>query len=130
MQTRGVLNQEEKSTKNFCSHILQAREAHNSQNYAKVESINLQDVLSKVSDESLEEAFINESTDNEISVYVLPGGNIAVSLLGTEKNQFVTDFVDIRDLKCTLDICSKKVKSKVHTLVVKGVPVCRHSLLG
>ena len=100
------------------------------QNYAKVESVNLQDILSKVTDESLEEAFINESTDNEISVYVLPGGNIAVPLLGTEKNQFVTDFVHIRDLKCTLDICSKKVKSKVHTLVVKGVPVCRHSLLG
>ena len=77
----------------------------------------------------MEEAYKLEASDNEISVFVLPGGNVVVPLLGTEKDQYTTDFVHVRNLKCTLEKCKKK-KSKSHTLVVKGQPVCRHSLLG
>ena len=108
-------------TKGYCSHILQARDASASKTYAKVVSLDLQSVLSKVTDETLEEAIKNESSDGEINVYSLPGGNLAVPLLGTEKNDSMTDFVHLRDLKCTLDSCTKKVKSKLHTLVVKGL---------
>ena len=70
-----------------------------------------------------------ESSDGEIHVYLLPGDNIVVPLLGLDKDQFMTDFVHIRDLKCSIDKCTKKVKSKHHTLVVKDHPVCRHLLL-
>ena len=92
--------------------------------------LNLENVLSKVSDEALENAYKQESSDNEICVFVLPGGNLAVPLFGTEKDQYMTDFVHIRNMKCTLDKCVKKNKSRLHALVVKGQPVCRHSLLG
>ena len=117
-------------TTNYCTHITQAHEAKASKSYAEHVLLDLQDVLSKVSDEDLEDAFKNESSDDEICVFVLPGGNLAVALLGVEKNQFMTDFVHLRDLKCSMDKCVKKVKTKLHTLVVKGLPVCRHSLLG
>ena len=117
-------------TKGFCTHITQAREAILSKSYANVATVNLTDILSKVCDESLEKALISESSDGEITVYQLPGENIAVPLLGTEKTEFLTDFVHLRDLKCSLDTCSKKSKSKLHTLVLKGTPVCQHSLLG
>lgn len=72
----------------------------------------------------------DESSDNEVHVWLLPGGNIAVPLCGTEKGQSMTEFVHVRDLKCSLDICTKNIKSKKHTLVVKEVPVCQHTLLG
>ena len=71
----------------------------------------------------------NESSENEVHVFELPGNNIAVPLCGTEKGQTMVDFVHVRDLKCGLDICNKR-KSKKHTLVVKEVPVCPHVLLG
>ena len=128
--SRGALPLHERMTRNYCTHIIQAREAHQSKSYAKVVTINLPDILSKVCDESLEKALISESSDGDINVYLLPGDNIAVPLLGTEKNEFLTDFVHLRDLKCSLDTCSKKTKSKLHTLVLKGTPVCQHSLLG
>lgn len=67
--------------------------------YAEQALLNLEDVLSKISDEKLEEALKQESSDEEIHVYLLPGGNIAVPLLGLEKDQFMTDFVHIRDNK-------------------------------
>lgn len=86
--------------------------------------------MSKVCDEELEEALRNESSDNDISVFVLPGGNLAVPLCGTNKSELMSEFIHVRDLKCSLDICTKKVKSKKHTLIVKQVPVCRHSLIG
>ena len=117
-------------TNNYCPHNTQARQAQASITYAEHALVDLKIVLSKVTDENLEEAFKNESSDNEICVFLLPGENIAVPLLGVEKNQFTTDFVHLRDLKCSLDNCVKKSKSKLHTLVVKGLPVCRHSLLG
>ena len=83
-----------------------------------------------VSDANLEYEIEMESSDGEVHVFQLPGGNLAVPLLGLEKDQFMTDFVHVRDLKCSLDRCMKKTKSKHHTLVVKDHPVCRHSLLG
>ena len=91
--------------------------------------MDLENVLSKVTDENLERELKNESSDGEILIFTLPGENIAVPLLGIDKNKLMTDFVHLRNLKCNLETCSK-VKSKLHTLVVKGLPVCRHSLLG
>ena len=115
---------------NFCSHITQAREAHRLNNFAEAVSVDVESLLTKVSEQTLEEIFNDNSSDGEIIVYILPGGNMAVPLLDTEKTMFMTDFVHLRDLKCNVDACNKKVKSKLHSLVVKGVPVCRHSLLG
>ena len=118
MMARGALQ-----TTNECKHIEKAREAHTTNNFAKSVALSLELVLSKVSDEALEEAYKMEASDNEICLFVLPGGNVAVPLLGTEKDQYMTDFVHVRDMKCTLDKCVKKVKSRFHTLVMKGVPV-------
>ena len=92
--------------------------------------MNLSEVLSKVTDTNLEEALENESSDGEISVYILPGDNIAVPLLSQDNNDFTTDYVHLHNLKCELDYCTKRVKTKLHTLVVKGVALCQHSLLG
>jgi hypothetical protein len=39
-----------------------------------------------------------------------------------------TEFVHVKDIKCTLDSCTKSKKRK-HTVVVKGVTLCPHSLL-
>jgi hypothetical protein len=115
---------------NFCPHITQAREAQRVSNFAEAVSVDVESLLARVSEETLEKVFRDNSSDGEIVVHVLPGGNLAVPLLDTEKTQFMTDYVHLRDLKCNIDACSKKVKSKLHSLVVKGVPVCRHSLLG
>ena len=130
LQVRGALSQQDRMEVEFCSHITEAQKAFKAKNYAKVKSIKLQDAISKVADEVLEQALTYESSDNEIIVHLLPGGNIAVPLLGSEQRNIMADFVHIRDLKCSLDGCTTKVKSKLHTLVIKGIPVCRHSLLG
>ena len=99
-------------------------------NFAEAVTVDVESLLTRVSEEALEKAFRDNSSDGELVIHVLPGGNMAVPLLGTEKTTFMTDYVHLRDLKCNLDPCNKKVKSKLHSLVVKGVPVCRHSLLG
>ena len=92
--------------------------------------LELDQVLSKVPDSNLVEEYKNQSADGEVHVFILPGGNLAVPLLGIDKDQYMTDFVHIRDLKCNLARCVKQLKSKQHTLVVKNRPVCRHTLLG
>ena len=113
----------------FCDHIQHAKDALSAGVFAPTVTLTLDQVLTKVTDENLEREFLEESSDGEISVYKLPGGNLAVPRLGSEKTKYMTDFVHIRDLKCTLEQCLKG-KSKQHTLMVKGAPVCRHLLLG
>ena len=116
-------------TTNFCVHIKAAKEAKANHCYAKVIAIDLDKVLSKVTDDDLEKEIKNESSEDEIILYQLPGGNLAVPLLGIEKTKVMTSFVHVRELKCSVDTCLKG-KTKLHTLHVKGVPVCRHLLLG
>jgi hypothetical protein len=129
MQAKGSLNFDQ-SSQNFCQHIKKAREAAANKIIAIVETINLQQVLQKVSDEHLEEAFKSESTDDEITIYLLPGKIVAVPILNSEySGNENSEFVHLNDLKCTLESCST-YKSKKHTLVVKGVSLCSHSLLG
>ena len=130
LTARGALPDHERKTANHCVHITQAKEALTNNTFATSVMLNLENVLSKVSDEALENAYKQEASDNELCVFVLPGSNLAVPLFGTEKDQYMTDFVHIRNMKCSLDRCMKKSKSKMHALVVKGQPVCRHSLLG
>ena len=130
LQARGVLSPQERMEVDFCSHIIEAKEASKANCYAKQQSVKFEDVLSKVAEEALEQAFTAESSDGEILVHILPGGNMVVPSLGAVQKNAMADFVHIRDLKCSLDACSAKVKSKQHTLVMKGVPVCCHSLLG
>ena len=83
----------------------------------------------KVTDSNLEQQIKNESSDGEVFIFKLPGDNLAVPLLGSEKTKLDTNYVHLRDKKCNSEFCSK-LKSKLHTLVVKGTPVCRHVLLG
>ena len=97
--------------------------------FATTVTLSLDEVLAKVTDEDLEKEIIAESSDGEIFVHKLPGGNLAVPRLGSEKTKLMTEFVHLRDLKCTVEKCQKG-KSKLHTLMVKGAPVCRHLLLG
>ena len=127
--TRGALPDHERLTTMFCTHIQQAREAQAVKEFAEVVVLDLKKVLLKVTDETLEKELTDESSDGEIHVYKLPGGNLAVPLLGSEKRKLTTDYVHLRNLKCDLEACAKG-KSKLHTIVVKGVPVCRHIMLG
>ena len=83
-----------------------------------------------MTDETLEVALQNESSDGEIIVYILPGDNIAVPVITKDNDEFMADYVHLHKLKCELDSCNKKAKTKLHTLVVKGVGICQHSLLG
>ena len=53
--------------------------------------LKLETVLSSVTDATLEEAIVNESSDNEIHVFLLPGGNLAVPLFGLIKDQYMSD---------------------------------------
>lgn len=129
IQSRGALPEEEKMTRNFCAHIAKAKEALTEKQFAPSDSVNLQTLLKKVNEESLERSFTNESSDGEINVYFLPGSNIAVPVLDIHAAENLPDFVHLRDQQCSLDICSKGGKSKKHTIVVKGVPLCAHKIL-
>ena len=117
-------------SKNFCPHIFKAKEALKHGHFAQLEAINIHSVFKKVTDENLEESLLRESSDGEVNVYLLPGGNIAVPMLDMFATKNSETFVHVRDSQCSLQTCSKKVKSKKHTLVEKGVPVCAHSILG
>lgn len=97
--TRGALPEHERLTKDYCIHIQQAREAQATRTYASVVAIDLEKVLDKVTDDILERELMNGSSDGEICIYKLPGGNLAVPLLGIEKTKLMTDFVHLRDLK-------------------------------
>ena len=117
-------------SKNFCPHIFKAKEALRQERYAEVEAVDIKAVLKKVTDENLEESLLRESSDGEVTAYLLPGCNIAVPMLDMFATENSENFVHVRDFQCSLPACSKKVKSKKHTLVEKGVPVCAHSILG
>ena len=117
-------------TGSHCDHLKHARKAEAAQKFADQVVLDLDKILSKVSDSNLEHEIKMESSDGEVHVFQLPGGNLAVPLLGLDKDQYMTDFVHVRDLKCSLQECTKKTRSRHHTLVVKDQPVCRHSLLG
>ena len=106
-----------------------AREAKTEGIYARNLILDLDEVLTKVIDGNLENSLMDVSSDGEIVVYKLPGGNLAVPLLGIDKTKLMTDFVHLRDEKCTVESCLKE-KTRLHTLMLKGVPVCRHLLLG
>ena len=108
---------------------MQAKEAMVQKQFAPTETIDIQSVLNKISDEDLERSLLNESSDGEVTVYVLPGGNIAVPILDIFSSENSEQFVHVKDFNCPLDNCAKKAKSKKHTLVQKGVPLCPHSML-
>ena len=117
-------------SKNFCPHIFKAKEAQLQEHFAQLEAIDIHAVFKKVTDENLEASLLRESSDGEVHVYLLPGYNIAVPMLDMFATENSETFVHVRDFQCSLQTCSKKVKSKKHTLVEKGVPVCAHSILG
>lgn len=127
--TRGALSDHDRLTKSYCTHLQQAREAQVTRTFASVVALDLEKVLLKVTDNNLEKELKNESSDGEVFIFKLPGENLAVPLLGSEKTKLDTNYVHLRDKKCNSESCTK-LKSKLHTLVVKGIPVCRHVLLG
>ena len=129
IETRGSLPLERRTIDKFCPHIVKANEAMSCKQFAPTETIDIQKVVTKISDEMLEKSLLNESSDGEVTVFKLPNGNIAVPILDIFSSRNSEDFVHVRDLKCSLDSCTKKT-SKKHTLVEKGVPVCPHSMLG
>ena len=92
--------------------------------------MNVQKLIDKVSDENLEKSLLKESSDGEVTIFKLPSENYAVPILDLFTSANSEDFVHVRALKCSLDNCARKTKSKKHTLVEKGVPMCPHSMLG
>lgn len=130
LEARGVLPPEQRLTKNFCPHIVKSKEALQKKHFASFEIVNIREVLKKVPEQSLEEALLQESSDGEVVLYLLPDGNIAVPILDIFSCDKEGPFVHVRDSKCSMDACSKKVKSKKHCLVVKGIPKCAHYILG
>ena len=117
-------------TKNFCPHIEKAKEAFLKKSVAPTKTIKIAEVLKKVTEENLEQSLLNESSDGEVAVHLLPGGNIVVPILDTFSSYSESSFVHVRDFKCSLAVCSKQGKTRKHTLVEKGTPHCPHSILG
>ena len=119
----------EKTTTSFCDHITKAKEAVSRNQYATSEAIDVEKIANKIVDEMLEESLRKESSDGEVTVFLLPDNNIVVPLLDIFLSMYGEEWVHVRNLDCYLEICRKKVKSKRHTLVEKGVPICVHSML-
>ena len=92
--------------------------------------MNVQKLIDKVSDENIEKSLYKESSDGEVTIFKLPNETYAVPILDLFDSVNSEDFVHVRALKCSLEICARKTKSKKHTLVEKGVPICPHSMLG
>ena len=130
IETRGALPIDRRLTEKFCPHVVKATEAQNLKQFATTETIDVEKLNGKVSDEALENSLKNETADGELTVYLLPNGNIAVPILDTYSSRISEEFVHVRDLQCQLEICSKKSKSKKHTKVVKAVPLCPHYTIG
>ena len=86
-----------------CEHLKLAKLAQERKTFADEATVDLNTLLSHVKDMSLEQILINEASDNQIVVYKLPGGNLAVPLLGLAKDQYMTDFVHLRDNKCSIE---------------------------
>ena len=112
---------------NFCPHIVKAKEAMKNNKFAPTVLIDVQTVVNKISDDSLEDSLLNESSDGELTVYLLPGDIVAVPIFNIFATIKSEQFVHVKDFKCSLEVCSKK--SKKHTLIEKGVPLCVHSML-
>ena len=130
LEIRGALSQEDRITNKFCDHINQATEARDKLNFAQSENINIEEVVAKIADEELEKTFINESSDGEVTVFLLPNDIYAVPILDMfHSHQGQEDFVHVRNLKCSLDICNKG-GSKTHALLEKLGPNCPHTILG
>ena len=121
---------EKRGTAKFCPHVAKASQAFNAKQFASTEAIDIQAVVAKVCDEVLEKSLLNESSDGDLTVYKLPGGNIAVPILDMFSSRTSGPFIHVRESKCQLESCSKKTKSKKHTLLEKGVSMCPHSMLG
>ena len=99
--------------------------------FAAAVAIDVEAIMNKTAgDEFLESSLQKESSDGELIVYKVTYDTIAVPVLDSYALENISDFVHVKDFKCSLDNCRVKVKSKKHTLVVKGIPICPHSLLG
>ena len=120
---------EKRGTEKYCPHVAKASQAINCKQFAPIETIDIKEVAEKVCDEVLEKSLMNESSDGDLIVYKLPGGNIAVPTLDIFSSRTCGPFIHVRDSKCELESCSK-TKSKKHTLLEKGVSICPHSMLG
>ena len=120
---------ERRGIEKFCPHVVKASEALNCKQFAVTETIDIQEIVGKVSDENLEKSLLNESSDGDLTIYKLPSGNIAVPILDMFSSRTSGPFVHVRESKCELVSCSK-TKSKKHTLLEKGVPLCPHIMIG
>ena len=129
IETRGALPLERRGTEKFCPHVVKASEALNCKQFAVTETIDIQEIVAKVSDENLEKSLLNESSDGDLTIYKLPSGNIAVPILDMFSSRTSGPFVHVRESKCELGSCSK-TKSKKHTLLEKGVSLCPHIMIG
>ena len=80
--------------------------------------------------EEYKKSSINESSYGEVTVFLLPNDIYAVPILDLfHSYQGQEDFVHVRNLKCSLDICNKG-GSKTHALLEKLGPNCPHTILG
>ena len=121
---------EKQSLENFCPHITKAKEAMLRKQFAETKMVDVYEVVKLVSDETLELQLLDVSSDGELYIFILPGNNIAVPRLSGFSDPNSCEYVHIRDQLCPLEICSKKSKSKKHTLVSKGVSMCLHIMIG
>ena len=112
---------------NFCPHIVKAKEAMKNNKFASTVSIDVVNVVNKISDDSLEESLLDESSDGALTVFLLPGDIVAIPIFNIFATIKSEPFVHVKDFKCSLEVCLKK--SKKHTLIQKGVPLCIHSML-
>ena len=102
----------EKTTASFCDHITKAKEAVSRNQYATSEAIDVEKIANKIVDEMLEESLRMDSSDGEVTVFLLPDNNIVVPLLDIFLSMYGEEWVHVRNLDCYLEICRKKVKSK------------------
>ena len=97
MEARGTLPASDQLAGNHCIHLTLARQAESNETYAEQAVLGLEQVLFRVTDGNLEEKIRMQYSNGEVHVYLLPGGVLAVPLLGLDRDQYMTDFVHIRN---------------------------------
>ena len=96
MEARETLPASGRLTAIHCYHLMQARRAEATGTYAESALLQLDQVLARVTDQNIEEKIRMQYSDGEVHVYLLPGGVLAVPVLGLDKEKYMLDFVHIR----------------------------------
>ena len=112
----------------YCQHLEEAMKACEIQDFAEENLIEIEKLEKVLTNKEDIAALQASAVNGKLTVYSLPGNNVAVPSFATVSHECPVGFIHIRNKKCTIRSCRAR-RSKQRTLTAKQQPICLHSLV-